>query len=271
MGLVAYNRLASAFGLVSGTFKWQLSGEIEFSYAFHALPTAMFGAGSNWRSTQMGPDLALLVLVSVFAALTCYDIVTTWRIERKAAILDPSHTGDSRGTKRWKSFSNRVSPSHAIPPPGPVAEGIEREEDGRRAATVSPAHKKKHASKLHFQSRTTFFWVVYEITQLGLMAGSIATWIIYSSSLYHNNEAYRTRFAIYDADASAPCRFLLPFRETPTNSTSLAPGVVGRWEIPGSSTGLTDMAGMLNHSSYLSSLLMMYQMLNGIIIVMFFL
>ena len=278
--LLSYNRLASSFGLFSGSFNWQLSGEIEFSYSFQALPTAMFGSDSSlWKSSQMGPDLALLILVSIFATLTFYDIVTTWRVERKAALHDPSNDGvRGGGAKRWKSFSNRVSPSQPISPPRPVAEGTESIKDGEKAVGEdrwgqNPRQhvKQKDDKRWHFRSRTTLFWVVYEVVQLALMAGSIATWVVYSRSLYRESDSYRTRFDIYDADLSAPCRFLLPLRVAPSNSTP--PGFPGRWELPptNASNGLTDMAVMLNHSNYLSSLLMIYQLLNGIIIVMFFL
>ena len=273
--LLSYNRLASAFGLFSGSFTWQLSGEIEFSYSFQALPTAMFGSdSSSWRSSQMGPDLALLILVSIFAALTFYDIATTWNIERKAALHNPSDDGvRGGGAKRWKSFSNRVSPSQQRSLPRPIAEGTESIKGGENAvggAGWDPQEAKAiHDKRRHFRSKTTLFWILYEILQLGLMAGSIATWAVYSRSLYRESDSYRTRFDIYDADSSSPCRFLLHHRIAPSNSTP--PGTAGRWELPGSTSGLTDMAVMLNHSNYLSSLLMLYQLLNGIIIVMFFL
>ena len=228
----------------------------------------------------MGPDIALLVLVALFTVLTIYDIIVVWRVEKKAiswrSLLPRGHpsSGDdhgddgaadeqSRGVKRkprGRSVGDELAARLASP--GPIAEGKEEE-------LISDEKKPAHSQKLSFRTRTTPFWVFFELIQCGLMAGSIATWIVYATSLYQNSDAFRMRFDIYDADASAPCHYLMSQRVASSNSSS-APGTPGRWMLPGSDAGLNDMAAMLAHSHNLNFLLTLYQLLNGIVILLFF-
>ena len=38
----------------------------------------------QWRAAQMAPDLAMLVLITIYVGLVIFDTISTWSIERKS-------------------------------------------------------------------------------------------------------------------------------------------------------------------------------------------
>ena len=91
----------------------------------------------------MAPDLALLVLVAVYIALTALDLISSWTIEKK-----------SRSQAEANSDGTSDVPRTA----------------GARQVT-------------RFRTRTSLFMVAFELCLCGVMLGAIATWYFYAIAL----------------------------------------------------------------------------------------
>ena len=140
----------------------------------------------------------------------------------------------------------------------------ERKKTEMRKRAAAFGHKK-------FRSKVSFSLIVFEFLHCSIMLAAVAAWFIYAIMLV-NNDAFGTRFNVYDADASAPARYFLPYRDTSGLNTSdlPLPGSKGRWELPANSQGLEDMNNMVNLYGRLHYYYGIYGLLQGLVMLLFF-
>lgn len=263
--LVSYNPEAVVFGFFSATLQWLDSGEIEMTFNNQALPAVEYSStASNWRPTQMVPDLLLLVLVAFYLAMTLFDTYNTWSVERKSHLrIAPSAAAAAAAADA--SLEPRRSES------GSEVSDDDNNGGGANRSAAAEERRKKKAQRARFRSRTSLRSLVFELTLCGLMLAAVAVWYVYATSIVQD-DVFLTRYDVYDGDASAPCRYLLLRRTDPANSSSAAangaasalngtataanatsgtagvplPGAAGRWRLPEDGAGMYQLGQMMS-------------------------
>ncbi|GAX77704.1 hypothetical protein CEUSTIGMA_g5147.t1 [Chlamydomonas eustigma] len=109
----------------------------------------------------------------------------------------------------------------------------------------------------------TFFWTAWEVILSGLMVSCIAVWFVYAMQLVNSN-IFATSFNIYDADAFAQARYLLPTRFG--NSSDLH-GTPGRWKLPDNLSGMDGIANMMYQMTLMNKTYVIYYFLQGMVLI----
>ena len=76
-----------------------------------ALPAVEYSSDIHqWRAAQMVPDLAMLVLITVYIGLVISDTIATWSIERKSRHQGMPLETSGTSTTAVTSFRTHTSP-----------------------------------------------------------------------------------------------------------------------------------------------------------------
>lgn len=89
------------------------------------------------------------------------------------------------------------------------------------------------------------------------------------SPCFNSRASQFPRFAAYDADAYAPCRYHMLRREQPPDASLIAtpqPGGKARWRLPRDGAGLRGMSGMMLRAQRMCRNYLTYNLLQGIVI-----
>mmetsp|Transcript_8258 Transcript_8258/g.24923 ORF Transcript_8258/g.24923 Transcript_8258/m.24923 type:complete len:2121 (-) Transcript_8258:1576-7938(-) len=128
-----------------------------------------------------------------------------------------------------------------------------------------------------YEARMTPFWMVYEVAVVALMIACVVLWYVYSAQLT-NADAFYTRFGVYDADAHAAARYLLPARnvseaaiahfQRETSRAAPSAGSADRWRLPANMSGLEACSSMLSRVDGMYNTYVTYYFLQGFVLIM---
>ncbi|KAJ9523171.1 hypothetical protein QJQ45_024097, partial [Haematococcus lacustris] len=264
--LLSYNPAAAVFGCWRLRLDWQQDGRIVGTHQVQALPVPDYGAGTGqWVLARLAPDLALLLLVVTYCALTAVDVGFT--LARQHKIVQGVLEIEAEEAAKLR---------HA-----PVAMGSVRQQTLSRTVQWS------------YASRLTPGWLAYEVTQCALQVAAVAVYFLYVTQVM-DGSSFQSSFPAYDSQAAAPARYLLPARATGTlhlSSPSTAAGstmqgstpandvatlggeggsgvqplagTAGRWALPADLTGLQQAATMFQSAQQMADLYVWYGLLQG--------
>ncbi|KAJ9522781.1 hypothetical protein QJQ45_019807, partial [Haematococcus lacustris] len=260
--LLSYNPAAAVFGCWRLRLDWQQDGRIVGTHQVQALPVPDYGAGTGqWVLARLAPDLALLLLVVTYCALTAVDVGFT--LARQHKIVQGVLEIEAEEAAKLR---------HA-----PVAMGSVRQQTLSRTVQWS------------YASRLTPGWLAYEVTQCALQVAAVAVYFLYVTQVM-DGSSFQSSFPAYDSQAAAPARYLLPARATGTlhlsspstaagstiqgstiqgstpaidvaalggkggNGVQPLAGTAGRWALPANLTGLQQAATMFQSAQQTADL-----------------
>ncbi|GAX81803.1 hypothetical protein CEUSTIGMA_g9231.t1 [Chlamydomonas eustigma] len=144
------------------------------------------------------------------------------------------------------------------------------DENAKRDMMHVEAEKKakRPVRRAKFEVKMSPFWVVYELAIGAIMLACVSLWFIYAMQLVQE-DIFHTRFPVYDADAFALARYLLPQRvgKVATGTAFTAATSASRWKLPANMSGLDNMAAMTYQVQQMSDTYVLYYLLQGLVLI----
>jgi hypothetical protein len=260
--MLVYNPAASIFGRLYALVKWESAGHFRMDYHFSGLPAIEYSADvTKWKPSQMVPDLILVSIVFCYTVFTIHSTCSSWSIERKSR-----WRLRKRGNKEGPVNSDGDDDAEEIK----AAKADEPNSFGKVEKRRDWMKRSKAYNNARFKPTTSLAIILFEVIHCALMLSAIAVWFVYAIQLA-NDQTFSTRINVYDADASTPCRPLLPYRNsTSLNTSSLPlPGHANRWKVPEDVTGMQQVARMQQQAASLDYWYTLYGFLQGFVLLMF--
>lgn len=247
--MLTYSVEGRSFGLFTGSFEWKGAGRIEFTFSFVGLPAL---SSLSWDDSFSFPA-AYLCLVCLYAAFSIYFHLNSWHIEKMS---------------RW-TITGEAKTEHDIDSTRERALGGLKRRNRKKLSLLEKREQQRLLSYNHltWKPATGIFDVVLEALIVSLMVASFFVYFQYASQIQQQSEVFRSKYDVYDADSSAPCRYhLLQRSRSNASNSALYPGQPGSWALPLNSSGLDGMAGMMTQASTLNNLCSDFTFLVGLII-----
>lgn len=237
---------------------------------------------SYWDANQTGLPIAYLCLVILYIVLSSYFHLSARLIERKSRWtisgrrleehdmprdeeLERLMRTKRKGlTVRLKRLQQRISSAHIIswnPTTGKLHRIPFATLYAKAKRDLNPTFSTPLA--LHIG----WFALLLDVSVIALMIASVIVYFSFANQTISQKSTFQSRYSVYDADASAPCRYHLIQRlRSNTTDPSQYPGQPDTWSLPPNATGLNGVTTMMSNASSLDQLWTLYGFLVSLIV-----